>query len=124
MSKFYFFVFWGNFFGGCPQWSTSVKFTLDTTLVDPAWAICFFDLHWITSLSNFYYVKSFLVVKTIISYKMNTISFNIIYKYYLQFHLYKMMRKMYHMMLSHYLQIFRYKKQSTISLNKFMFIKS
>ena len=43
---------------------------------------------------------------------------------YLQFHLYKMMRKMYHMMLSHYLQIFRYKKQSTISLNKFMFIKS
>ena len=43
---------------------------------------------------------------------------------YLQFHLYKMMWKMYHMMLSHYLQIFRYKKQSTISLNKFMFIKS
>ena len=42
---------------------------------------------------------------------------------YLQFHLYKMMWKMYHMMLSHYLQIFRYKKQSTVSLNKFMFIK-
>ena len=43
---------------------------------------------------------------------------------YHQFHLYKMMRKMYHRMLSHYLQLFRYKKQSTISLNKFMFIKS
>ena len=42
---------------------------------------------------------------------------------YLQFHLYKMMWKMYHMMLSHYLQMFRYKKQSTVSLNKFMFIK-
>ena len=33
---------------------------------------------------------------------------------------YKMTRKMYHMMLSHYLQIFRYKKQSTVSLNKFI----
>ena len=34
---------------------------------------------------------------------------------YLQFHLYKLMRKMYHMMMSHCLPIFRYKKQSTIS---------
>ena len=33
---------------------------------------------------------------------------------YLQFHLYKMMRKIHHMMLGQYLQIFQYKKQSTI----------
>ena len=41
----------------------------------------------------------------------------------LQFHLYMMMRKMYHTMSSHYLQIFWQKKQSTVLLNKFMFIK-
>ena len=36
---------------------------------------------------------------------------------YLQFHLYEMTKKMYHMMLSHYWKIFLQKKQSTTSLN-------